>query len=170
MFLKEEIQMAIYKVTGIGERKKFFDESSYKDAIHYIMDPKKALYFGEANVSSITSAADEMLRVAINFGKNSGKRLRHSILSFNDSDVVTPEMADAFARQIITHYSPYFQIVYAVHTNTRHVHIHFVMNQISFVDGHRYYGKKQDYYSFQRHMKSVTHLPVIMSKDAEIEL
>lgn len=162
--------MAIYKVTGIGEHKKFFDESSYNDAINYIMDPQKAYYHGGANVSSITNAADEMLRVSIAFGKNSGKRLRHSILAFNEGEIVTPEMADAFARQIITHYSPYFQIVYAVHTNTRHVHIHFVMNQISFVDGHRYYGKKQDYYSFQRHMKDVTHLPVIMSKDAEIEL
>lgn len=162
--------MAIYKVTGIGEHKKFFDGSSYNDAINYIMDPKKAYYHGGANVSSITNAADEMLSVAIAFGKNSGKRLRHSILAFDEGEIVTPEMADAFARQIITHYSPYFQIVYAVHTNTKHIHIHFVMNQISFVDGHRYYGKKQDYYSFQRHMKDVTHLPVIMSKDAEIEL
>lgn len=162
--------MAIYKVTGIGEHKKFFDESSYNDALNYIFNPEKALYINGANITSNVSAASEMLSVAIFFGKNSGKRLRHSILSFEPCENITPEIADAFARQIITHYSSCFQIVYAVHTNTKNVHIHFAMNQISFVDGHRYDGKKKDYYAFQRHMKAVTHLPIIMSKDTLTEI
>lgn len=157
--------MAIYKVVGIGQLGKFFDEKSYFDVINYIADPDSAAFTGGAGITSIDSAANEMQATAAAFGKNSGKRLRHSVLSFDDRENITPDMANKFAQEIIQHYAPEYQIAYAVHTNTDDVHIHFVMNHISYVDGHRYAGKKQDYYAFQRHMKEVTQLPILLSKD-----
>lgn len=157
--------MATYRVIGIGEHGKFFDSHAYQDAIHYIFDPSKASFIGGAGVSSANTAAKEMQKTAMDFGKNKGKKLRHSVLSFDEKESITPEQANEFARQIIQHYASEFQIVYSVHTNTDNPHVHFVMNQISFIDGHRYAGKKQDYYAFQRHMKRITHLPILLSKD-----
>lgn len=151
--------MALYKVVGVGERKKYSDETSYYNVINYILN--HAVYSGAENIWSINTAADEMLNAAVFFNKNSGKRVRHSVLSFGAWEGVTPEMADEFARKIILHYADRYQIVYAVHANTDEVHIHFVMNMISFVDGERYDGKKDDYYEFIEHMKSVVHRPVI---------
>lgn len=147
--------MANYKVVGVGEHQKYFDENSYHDVIDYIFN--HATYIDGAGIDSLETAADEMLNTAIHFDKNSGKRLRHSVLSFADWEVVTPEMADAFAREIIQHYAPEYQIVYAVHTNQDNLHIHFVMNQISYVDGHRYRGQKQDYRAFEKHMRNLSH-------------
>lgn len=157
--------MATYKVIGIGQRGKFFDDRAYQDAASYIFNPSKASFIGGAGISSAYTAAEEMRETAIEFGKNKGKRIRHSVLSFDDRDHVTPEQANDYALQIIQHYAPEYQIIYSVHTNTDNPHIHFVMNQISHVDGHRYAGKKRDYYDFQRHMKRVTHLPILLSKD-----
>lgn len=157
--------MAIYSVKGIGERKKFFDEKAYCDTIDYITQHGQAPYTGGANISSLENAATEMKETAIAFGKNSGKRVRHSVLSFSEFEQVTPEQADKFGKQIIQYYAPEYQIVYAVHMNTAHPHIHFIMNQISYLDGHRYAGKKKDYYDFQRYMQSVTHFPVILVKN-----
>ena len=151
--------MAVYNVIGIGEHKKYFDESSYYDVTNYILN--HATYFGAANIQSINNAADEMLNVAIVFNKNKGKRVRHSVLSFGAWESVTPEMADEFAQKIILHYADRFQILYAVHTNTDEVHIHFVMNMVSFVDGSRYDGKKADYYAFRKHMQAITHRAVL---------
>lgn len=156
--------MATYKVTGIGEHQKFFDKNSYYDCIHYIFDSQKAAYIGGCNINSTQTAAVEMTQVAIAFGKNSGKRLRHSIVSFDQSEYITPERANDYAQRIVQHYAPEYQIVYAVHVNTDEVHIHMVMNQISFLDGHRYGGKKKDYYDFMRHIRNITHLPVIPIK------
>lgn len=161
--------MATYKVIGLGQPGKFFDVNSYQDAISYITNPSKAAYIGGAGITSIDSAAKEMAQIANIFGKTSGKKLRHSVLSFGENEAVTPKMADSYAREIIQYYAPEYQIVYAVHENTDDLHIHFVMNHISFVDGHRYAGKKQDYYAFQRHMKQVTHLPILLSKDKASE-
>ena len=159
--------MATYKVCGIGEHRKFFDDRAYHDAIHYILNPSKAAAIGGAGVTSPHTAAEEMRQNAVAFEKDKGKRARLSILSFEEAECVTPEQAFEYGEQIIQHYASEFQIVYAVHTNTKNIHIHFVMSQVSYIDGHRYRGKKKDYYSFQRHMKAVTHLPVYLTKDVQ---
>lgn len=157
--------MANYSVIGVGQHKKYFDENAYHDVSNYICNPAKAAYVGGAGVSSLETAGAEMEQVAIKFGKNSGKRLRHSTLSFESEENVSPEKANEYAQKIIQYYATEYQIAYAVHTNTENVHIHMVMNQISHVDGHRYQGKKKDYYDFKRYMGKVTHLPVILVKD-----
>lgn len=153
--------MATYKVFGYGQKQKFYDDNAYSDAIHYVMNPRKAAYAGGCNVETLERAAQEMEAVAKAFGKNKGKRVRHSELSFSAEEGISAEQADLYAREIVLHYAPEYQIVHAVHDDTENTHIHFVMNQISYVDGHRYQGKKKDYYDFMRHIGSVTHLPVI---------
>ena len=161
--------MAIYSVIGVGEHGKFFDENSYQDAITYISQNGTAPYMGGENLTSMETAAAEMKATAVSFGKDSGKRLRHSVLSFDESEHVTPEQAHTYGQQIIQHYAPEYQIAYAVHANTENPHIHFVMNQISCKDGHRYRGQKQDYYDFKRHIQSVIHRPVLLVKNTHPE-
>ena len=156
--------MANYKVVGIGEHGKFFDDNAYSSATDYIFNPEKAAYVGGCNLTSTQTAAQDMQQTALAFGKNKGKRVRHSVVSFDTRENVTPAQANEYAQGIIGHYAPDYQVAYAVHDNTDDLHIHLVMNQISFVDGHRYQGKKQDYYAFIKHIKNVTHLPVIPVK------
>lgn len=157
--------MANYNVIGVGQHGKYFDENSYHDVANYIFDPCSAVYIGGAGITSAEAAAEEMQQTAIKFGKDKGKRLRHSMLSFDDKENVSPEQANEYAQKIIQFYAPEYQIAYSVHDSTDNVHIHFVMNHISHVDGHRYQGKKKDYYDFKRHMGKVTHLPIIPVKD-----
>ena len=147
--------MATYKVIGVGEHKKYFDENSYHSVINYIFS--HAVSIGGSTHSAET-AADEMLYIANYFGKNSGKRLRHSMLSFSKEEGVTAALANNYALGII---------VYAVYDNTDEVHIHFVMNQISFIDGHRYAGKKQDYHAFMRYIRTIIERPVIPVKKGQ---
>lgn len=155
--------MSTYKVIGIGERGKFFDENAYLDTINYISDPAHAAYCGGAGFNSIETAAEEMREVAEKNNKDSGKRVRHSVLSFAPNENVSPEQARDFAERIIQYYAPDYQIAYAVHNNTDDTHIHFVMNQIGY-NGDRYRGKKLDYYNFITFMKDVTCLPVIPTR------
>lgn len=160
--------MATYRVCGVGQPGKYFDDRVYNDTINYVFDPDSAAYIGGAGIQSLPLAAEEMRRTAVSFGKDKGKRVRHSVLSFDESESVTPEQANGYAREIIQHYAPEYQIVFAVHTNTDNVHVHFVMNQVAHTDGHRYEGKKKDFYDFRRHMARVTHLPILLVKDSAI--
>lgn len=159
--------MANYNVIGVGQHRKYFDEHAYHDVSNYIFNPRSAVYVGGAGITSAETAAEEMQQTAIKFGKNKGKRLRHSTLSFDSNEHVSPEQANEFAQKIIQFYAPEYQIAYSVHDSTDHVHIHFIMNQVSHVDGHRYQGKKKDYYDFKRYMGKVTHLPIIPVKDQD---
>lgn len=161
--------MANYKVAGIGQHGKYFDDKAYNDIIQYIIKPTKAAYVGGTGVTSVHVAAQEMQAVAHWFGKDKGKHIRHSILMFSKTECITPEEADYYAQQIIQFYAPKFQVVYGVHVDTDDLHIHFAMNQISYVDGHRYEGKKKDYYDFMKYMRRVTHLPIIPVKDKDGE-
>lgn len=157
--------MANYKVVGVGQHGKYFDDRAYQNVIAYDVRPGKAAFIGGAGISSVNAAAQEMQDSAYRFGKNKGKRIRHSILSFAKDENITPAQANEFAQEIIKFYAPQFQIIYGVHTDTDVLHIHFAMNQVSFIDGHRYEGKKKDYYNFMKHMRKVTHLPIIPTKD-----
>ena len=152
--------MAIYKVIGIGEDKTFQDESSYFAAIGYIFG--HACYKGGMNINCLSSAAEEMLEHSKSCGKNSGRRIRHSVLSFEDHDGITAVEADKLAKAIILYYENY-QIVYAVHNDVYNVHIHFIMNQVD-LNGARYTGRKEDYYNFKEWIQMVTNRKVLLMR------
>ena len=57
--------------------------------------------------------------------------------------------------KIALYYAPEYRIVYDVHKNNDTVHIHFVMNQVSYTDGHKYSGAKQEYYDFINYMRNI---------------
>ena len=158
--------MAVYSVIGIGDKKKYFDVNAYRDAIYYIARPDHACYTGFANLTSMENAAAEMQQNAAAFGKDKGKRIRHSVLSFDhETENVSAELADQFAQEIIQYYAPEYQITYAVHNNTEDIHIHFVMNMVG-LDGEKYGGKRKDYYDFQKYMRQVTNMKVMNIKES----
>lgn len=142
--------MAVYKVLGANEHQKYTDEVSYETVIRYIFS--HARFIGGMGIQNLRTAAQEMLNHAKACGKNSGKRLRHSMLSFDPEEKITAEKAKSIADTIIQYYGMEYQIVYAVHNDPHHVHIHFVMNQIGW-NGKRYRGEKADYYGFRNWMR-----------------
>ena len=106
-----------------------------------------------------------MNRLARCFGQNHGIRLRHWIISFYPNELTLPEIA-AFARQACAFYAGKYQIVYAVHEDVPHPHIHFVMNYISYLDGSRYRGDKQDYWAYIKELKSIAYMYHIQMRAA----
>lgn len=124
--------------------------------MHYCQRAKKTpsgLILGR-NID-VDYAASEMNDVAAAYGKDSGLRLRHSLLSFSLDEEITEIEAAEIAQQAIDYYGKQYQIVAAVHEDSDDTHVHFVMNQVSYKDGSRYRGKKDDYYRFQHHLKEI---------------
>ena len=154
--------MAIYKVAGIGEYHKFFDDNSYVDCIRYIT--RGTNYVGGYNVPSIPFAPATMEGTALKFGKLWGKRIRHSILSFSRNECTDPDVVFKAAAEIAKFYKEQYEIVYAVHTNTDNLHIHFVMNMVSFTTGYKYRGKKKDLYDFMGAIARITGCRVYREK------
>ncbi len=89
------------------------------------------------------------------YGKNSGIKLRHFIISFAPFEKVSPEKANEIGKVATSYFGREYQAVYAVHESTDNLHIHIVINSVSYIDGHRYGGTKKEFYAFKNYMERV---------------
>ena len=75
-------------------------------------------------------------------GKSAVKAI-HYIISFANSENVTPELAHKIAKTLVRkNFGDDAQAVIATHTNTDHVHCHILVNSFS-ISGARYYDNKK---------------------------
>ena len=148
--------MATFKVIGRGQNGKYMDDYAREDVIAYVLQNDKTPHhcIGGAAVN-IYNALQEMTLLARAFHKDTGLRLRHSVISFENDRGITLKAANQIAQQAIAYFGSAYQIIYAVHEDTEHLHIHLVMNSVSYLDGMKYHGSKKDYYSFIGYMKVV---------------
>ena len=148
--------MATYKVIGLGQDGKYMDDYSREDVIAYILRNDKTPHhcIGSAAVN-VYHALQEMTLLAQAFHKDTGLRLRHSVISFENCERIGLKEAEQIARLAIAYYGGAYQIIYAVHEDAEHLHIHLVMNSVSYLDGKKYHGDKKDYYGFINYMRSV---------------
>ncbi len=115
------------------------NESSIFNLIDYALRNKRTgkpvRYYGGYNVE-FSNAAEQMVLVKQYFNKWEKRKMRHFIVSFDEKIA----LYDAYILgwQIAAYYGDRYQIVFGVHEDTVNVHIHFVFNTVSFVDGLKY--------------------------------
>lgn len=148
--------MAILKVMNTAG--KFTDANALDDVISYILNERKTKgYYDSWAINDIQRAAEEMNTLARLAGKDNNVRLRHFMISFTEKSEITssPVFALMVSSEIAEYYADEYQIVFAVHTNRKHIHTHFVMNSVNYKTGEKYRGKKADMYAFLKHCTSV---------------
>lgn len=130
----------------IGWSGKYQDDDAIPALINYItrVDKTPHRLIGGANIDAF-HPAESMIAVSEKFGKNSKIRLHHFIVTFEPSMKYALDLVDKIARSIAYPISKTYQIVYAVHEDTKSLHIHFVFNAVSFIDGKKYHGGKNEY-------------------------
>ena len=143
-------------LTSPNCRDRYRDENARENLIKYVTNPHKAKsgFYGGVMVD-IDHAAEEMRSTATEFKKDSGVRLRHFILSFDYDEVRDPKMAYDIAHHLALVMANRYETVYAVHQNTDQLHIHFILNSVSYTDGMRYSGSRKEFYALMSAMKHV---------------
>lgn len=96
------------------------------------------------------TARDEMLAVKKRFGKEDGVVAYHGYQSFAPGEA-TPEMAHEIGVKLVRKlWGEKYQVLVATHLDKEnHLHSHFVVNSVSFVDGIRYLRTGKDYYEMR---------------------
>lgn len=99
---------------------------------------------------SPATARDEMLAVKKRFGKENGTVAYHGYQSFAPGEV-TPETAHEIGMKLAARlWGDRYQVIVATHLDKEnHLHNHFVLNTVSFVDGIKYHRTKKDYHDMQ---------------------
>ena len=97
-----------------------------------------------------STARDEMLAVKKRFGKEDGVIAYHGYQSFAPGEA-TPELAHEIGVKLAQRlWGERYQVLVATHLDKEnHLHNHFVLNTVSFVDGIKYHRTKKDYHDMQ---------------------
>lgn len=94
-------------------------------------------------VSRPENAFDEFMLNKQMWDRTDGRMCIHLVQSFAPGES-TPEEVKQIAGEFLKHPQfKGFQISYAVHTDTDHLHTHFVINTVNVMDGHKWQMTKQ---------------------------
>lgn len=98
-----------------------------------------------------STARAEMMAVKKRFGKENGTVAYHGYQSFAPGEA-TPELAHEIGVRLAEQlWGDKYQILVATHLDKEsHLHNHFVLNTVSFVDGVKYHRTKKDYYQMRK--------------------
>lgn len=93
----------------------------------------------------IETAYQDMMFVKEQFGKTGGILAHHAEQSFKPGEI-TPEKAHKIGVKFADEmWGDRFQVIVTTHLDKAHIHNHFVINSVSFVDGRKYNGCKATY-------------------------
>ena len=151
---------AFYETSGMSEKQ----TQGLSDVIRYAVQQGKTEQIqvdddgGEVMqqfVSGVNcspgTARQEMLAVKRRFGKEDGTVAYHGYQSFAPSEA-TPEIAHEIGLKLAKQlWGDKYQVIVATHLDkANHLHNHFVLNTVSFVDGLKYHRTEKDYYEMRR--------------------
>lgn len=121
---------------------KIFTPEQYQalaDVISYAKDEEKTEreFYVEGINCNAAIAREQFVTVKEQYGKTDGIQAYHGYLSFRETDI-SPELAQRIGMEFANEvWGKRFQVVVTTHLNTTHLHCHFVLNSVSFVDGKR---------------------------------
>ena len=116
-------------------------KSSPKKAISYILDDKKASLVDSFYLDDNRSYAEQFKETAKLWDKAKNKDSRkyyHFKLSFDVADNLkglTPQKVMDMAKELTEQSFPSSECVWAVHTDTEHLHAHIIVNSVCFDNG-----------------------------------
>lgn len=137
-------------LTTFNTTGKYHDLNSYSTLIDYITQPSKTIhgYIGSIALDPYNPAG-HMQVIAEQFHKESGVHIRHFLISFDPSERVTPGISNLIGQEVIGYLGKRFQAIYAVHEDKPQVHIHIVINAVSYMDGSKYRGTHKVFHRFE---------------------
>lgn len=121
------------------------------DVLAYAKDEEKTEreFYVEGINCNPFEAREQFVMIKQQYGKEDGIQAYHGYLSFKEQDI-TPELAQQvgmeFARRV---WGERFQVVVTTHLNTKHLHCHYVINSVSFIDGKRLQNEEKAWIKFR---------------------
>lgn len=131
-----------------------YSEEQYqalRDVLDYAKDEEKTEreFYVEGINCNPSTARDQFISVKQAYGKEDGIQAYHGYLSFKEQDI-SPELAQKIGMEFANKvWGSRFQVLVTTHLNTKHLHCHYVVNSVSFVDGKRLWGEEKAWFKFR---------------------
>lgn len=135
--------MAILKAVNV----KIGRNASLKGIINYVLQPKKT----EEQLTTgfccdVPKALEYFNETKENFGKTKGRQYYHFVQSFPPNENITAQQAHEAALNFAEKCKKIwgFEMIIVTHKDRDHLHTHFVMNSVSFIDGHKFHITRKE--------------------------
>lgn len=135
------------------------DKTEFNDlrqALHYVEDGEKTASKNEQTCfvtgigCNVDTAYEEMCTVKELFGKQDGNVSYHGYQSFKPGEI-TPELCHEIGVKLAKQlWGKCFQVLVATHLDKDHLHNHFVINSVSYVDGKKFNDKRKAYFDMHK--------------------
>lgn len=107
--------------------------------VRYVVNDVKTLggtLIGTQNVTSVETAFDEMMEVKRFYKKEGGRIALHGVISLDENDSIQENIPRLMmtCQEVLNEVFSNNQAVFAVHTNTDNLHVHFFLNSVG-LDG-----------------------------------
>lgn len=154
--MKYEKEHIYFKM--IGCEKKYMDDNALPDIIRYIFRTYKCPHniCGGFKIDG-PDPISSMIAVSTKFNKYSRKRLHHFIVTFPAQYNCEYALIHQIGIEIAYPIGNQYQIVFSVHEDTKNIHIHFVFNAVSHIDGYKFRSSKITYKQLIAHVQRVIH-------------
>jgi hypothetical protein len=123
------------------------DFQGLKGVLEYTTDDdktEKQFYVTGVNCDPAT-ACEQMTGTKLQFQKTDGILAFHGYQAFAPGEA-TPEIAHEIGVKLAKElWGDRFEVVISTHLNKKHLHNHYVINSVSFMDGKRYYDNNTTY-------------------------
>lgn len=92
------------------------------------------------------TAKEEMQATKELWGKTAGRTYKHFVQSFAPDEKIDPVQAHQLACRLAAERPEWkgFEVLIATHKDREHIHTHFIVNSVSFEDGHKLQQSKAD--------------------------
>ena len=92
------------------------------------------------------TAKEEMQATKELWGKTDGRTYKHFVQSFAPDEKIEPVQAHQLACRLAAERPEWkgFEVLIATHKDREHIHTHFIVNSVSFEDGHKLQQSKAD--------------------------
>ena len=90
------------------------------------------------------TAAMQVIRMQERLNRNKKRRILHIVISF-DKECNNPEGIKKYASDVADCFADRYQLIYAIHTSTDNIHIHFAINRLRYSDGLKMHWSNADF-------------------------
>ena len=130
------------------------NHSGIAGTIDYATQDKKTVWEEEKLVGTLnctaSTAAKEFIHTKQMFGKDSGVMYFHYTVAFPPGEKITPKQCHEYAMEYARRRWNDYEVVVATHSDADHIHSHFVINSVSFVDGKKFHSDQAMIQSLQK--------------------
>lgn len=121
-------------------------KNTMKNVIGYVSNDVKTVkgaYIGYKYILDEKSIPNEMMAIKAFYGKDTGRNALHGIISLDadESDINNAGKLMMLCSEFLQEVYPNHQAIYAVHTDTDNLHVHFVVNTVG-LDGKKIHMDK----------------------------